>query len=308
MAAEQLDGASPSPSMDVYALAAVAFEMLTGEKARPETNPLALAHAISTQPPPDLRQAWPTAPPEAAEVLARGMSADPVKRPASAGELVRRLGAAFATERPTEAAPTPQAPTRQARSRQAPSPGRPPGSVVRPRPKIAGKRRGASILAPALFALAALAVAGVLVAALGPGGKNPGGTSSRGAAHAASPPSQSGPPASGGPSTATTPAGAVEQFYANAAQHRYAQAWALAGPSLRSQVGGYSGFQNLMSSVRSITFHRAQVVPGGDASTATVALRTTSVQTDRTQQCSGTARTVRSGGGWLVDGVSISCA
>jgi eukaryotic-like serine/threonine-protein kinase len=33
MPAEQLDGAPPSPAMDVYALAAVAYEMLTGENA-----------------------------------------------------------------------------------------------------------------------------------------------------------------------------------------------------------------------------------------------------------------------------------
>ena len=62
MAPEQLDGASPSPGMDIYALAAVAFEMLAGQKARPESNPLALAHAISTQPPPDLRDFWPQVP------------------------------------------------------------------------------------------------------------------------------------------------------------------------------------------------------------------------------------------------------
>ena len=72
MAAEQLEGAAPSRAMDVYALAAVAFEMLTGQKARPESNPLALAHAISTQPPPDLRAAWPAAPAEAAAVLRAG--------------------------------------------------------------------------------------------------------------------------------------------------------------------------------------------------------------------------------------------
>jgi hypothetical protein len=63
-----------------------------------------------------------------------------------------------------------------------------------------------------------------------------------------------------------------------------------------------------MSAVRSITFHSARVVSGGSSDTATVALSTTSVHTDRTQQCSGTAQTVRSGGAWLVDHISISCA
>ncbi|HYB29873.1 MAG TPA: hypothetical protein VEF89_24910 [Solirubrobacteraceae bacterium] len=39
-----------------------------------------------------------------------------------------------------------------------------------------------------------------------------------------------------------------------------------------------------------------------------MALQTTSIQTDRTEQCTGTARTVRTGAGdWVVDGVAISC-
>jgi hypothetical protein len=63
-----------------------------------------------------------------------------------------------------------------------------------------------------------------------------------------------------------------------------------------------------MSSVRSITFHRAQTVGGSSSNSATVELQTTSVQTSRTQQCGGTARTVRSGQGWLVDRIAITCS
>jgi hypothetical protein len=63
-----------------------------------------------------------------------------------------------------------------------------------------------------------------------------------------------------------------------------------------------------MSSVRSITFHKAQTAGDSSSDSATVALQTTSVQTSGTQQCAGTARTVRSGQGWLVDGVSINCS
>jgi hypothetical protein len=100
---------------------------------------------------------------------------------------------------------------------------------------------------------------------------------------------------------------AVEQFYEAAANHQYPTAWALADSNLRNQLHGYAAFQNLMSSVRSITFHQAQTLGGSGSSTATVAVRTTSVQTDRTQQCAGTARVVRSGGAWLLDGISINC-
>jgi hypothetical protein len=32
------------------------------------------------------------------------------------------------------------------------------------------------------------------------------------------------------------------------------------------------------------------------------------VQTDRTQQCTGTARTVHSGNTWLLDAISINCS
>src|SRR5947209_6748186 len=62
MAPEQLEGGRATPATDVYALGALAFELLAGEKARPEPNPLALAHAMATQPPPDLRARAPRTP------------------------------------------------------------------------------------------------------------------------------------------------------------------------------------------------------------------------------------------------------
>jgi hypothetical protein len=61
--------------------------------------------------------------------------------------------------------------------------------------------------------------------------------------------------------------------------------------------------------VRSITFHRAQVViSGGEGSAATVAVQTTAVLLDRTEQCGGTVRLVKSPqASWLLDGISINC-
>jgi hypothetical protein len=44
-----------------------------GRRARREPNALAVAHAIATQPSPDLREFWPEAPAAAAEVLIHGM-------------------------------------------------------------------------------------------------------------------------------------------------------------------------------------------------------------------------------------------
>jgi serine/threonine protein kinase len=352
MAPEQLEGASPSPGMDVYALAAVAFEMLAGRKARPESNPLALAHAISTQPPPDLRDFWPQAPPAAAAVLQRGMSADPRDRPATPGELVGRLREALApgSTQPRGRRPRPTPP---ARARAVP-----PASRTRPVPPPSRptRRRSAGML-PVLLLLAALAI-GVLIAVLlssGGSSNSSGGkpkqhksgsatkthstgkssSSAGSSANDATTPASSTPPASTptpssstpSTSTATTPAGssggagaspspgsgaptptsAVQSFYEAAAAHRYSEAWALADPNLRNELGGYSAFQKQMSSVRSITFHKAQTTGASSSDSATVALQTTSVQTSGTQQCAGTARTVRSGQGWLVDGISINC-
>jgi serine/threonine protein kinase len=166
MAAEQLDGAAPSSAMDVYALSAVAYEMFSGTKARPESNPLALAHAIATQPPPDLRDVRPDLPAETAEVLKRGMSADPAQRPRTVGELVRRLESSIESAPPTQEAP------RRPRVVTAPAstgePAPPPRS--KPPPRTEGPRRRRSILAPALLALAAVAVCAVVLTALSSGG------------------------------------------------------------------------------------------------------------------------------------------
>ena len=121
MAPEQLSGLPATSAADVYALSAVAFEALCGRKAHPEPNPVALAHAISTQPPPDLREVWPGAPAAAAEVLIRGMSKDPEKRPRSASELTGRLRAALDpyTTAPQDLIPNggPSGQQRDARSR-----------------------------------------------------------------------------------------------------------------------------------------------------------------------------------------------
>ena len=116
MAPEQVEGAAPQPSADIYTLAAVAFELLSGRRARSQDNPLAVAHAITTEPPPDLTEAWPEAPPEAAAVLSRAMARDPAERPRSASELISRLAVALEPQVTEEATP------RRARRRRPPAP------------------------------------------------------------------------------------------------------------------------------------------------------------------------------------------
>src|ERR671919_1764839 len=114
MAPEQLGGGEPIPSTDVYALALVAYEALTGMRAREGRTPMEVAHRIATSPPPDLRDVMPEASPAAADVLRQAMARDPAERPGSAGELAERLASALGepptVPRPTQPAAAPVAP------------------------------------------------------------------------------------------------------------------------------------------------------------------------------------------------------
>jgi hypothetical protein len=108
-------------------------------------------------------------------------------------------------------------------------------------------------------------------------------------------------------SSASTPISATESFYTLAAAHRYADAWALADPTFRAQLGGYQSFENGQALDRSITFTGANVVTQS-ADSATVAVRTTSVRADGTQHCYGTVDLLRSSSTWLVHLIHINCA
>jgi len=103
MAPEQLDGRDAGPEADIYSLAAIAYEALSGRKPREGRTPMEIAHRIATDGPPDLREAWPMAPKPAARVLQRGMARNPAGRPASAGALASEL--AEALEETPKAAP-----------------------------------------------------------------------------------------------------------------------------------------------------------------------------------------------------------
>jgi eukaryotic-like serine/threonine-protein kinase len=97
MAPEQLDGGEAGPAVDIYALAAIAFEALSGRKPREGRTPVEIAHRIATEGAPDLRDAWPRAPKAAAQVLQRGMALKPEDRPVTAGQLARELAEALET-------------------------------------------------------------------------------------------------------------------------------------------------------------------------------------------------------------------
>jgi serine/threonine protein kinase len=177
MAPEQLDGGRTSPASDRYSLAAVAFEVLSGRRARTGHTPVALAFAIATEPPPDLREAWPEAPLEAAEVLKRGMARERSDRYSSAGEMATELASALsgakapppapAAIRPP-AAPTfvPSPPAAPASAAPAPSP-----APAAPRPAPRRQRRRVSPLLPLLLIAGALLVGGLVLLSSGGGDK-----------------------------------------------------------------------------------------------------------------------------------------
>jgi serine/threonine-protein kinase len=154
MAPERLDGLAGGPGVDVYALAAMAFEMLSGRKAVDGSTPLEIARRVATAPPADLLEAVPDAPPAAAEALKRGLAKDPRERPESAGELVRELTAAYAAkaeqdarERRAAAAPPPAPAPRAAAPAvvpvppAAPEPARPARDPEPREPTTAPRRR-----------------------------------------------------------------------------------------------------------------------------------------------------------------------
>jgi eukaryotic-like serine/threonine-protein kinase len=95
IAPERLQGDAGGPAADVYALAAVAFEVLSGGRPYRGTTPAEVLQRSTSEPAPDLREAWPHAPAAAAGVLQRGLDPDPGQRPASAGRLVDDLDAAL---------------------------------------------------------------------------------------------------------------------------------------------------------------------------------------------------------------------
>ena len=128
MAPERFDQGPLGPAIDVYGLAAVAYEALARESARP-------------------------LPSATAELLRRGMSADPGARPRSAGELAGALSRSLA---PALARETKQEAAGGARSapRPAPRPVRPP---EREPARLAGRYRILRSLGAGWFATVFLA-------------------------------------------------------------------------------------------------------------------------------------------------------
>lgn len=100
---------------------------------------------------------------------------------------------------------------------------------------------------------------------------------------------------------------AVESFYHAAADHEYASAWSLADPHFQQQLGGYTSFQAGQAGDRSITFNKATVTDQ-TATSATVAVQTTSERTNGTESCNGNVNLVKTGATWQLDQIGIDCS
>ena len=256
MAPEMFDGDRATDAADVYSVAAIAFEMLTGRRAREGGTPAVVALRAATEPPPDVRDVWPEAAALAA-AIAHGMARDPAERPASATALVDEIAAALEEDARAPVAdaaetevvpPAPAEPPRaavvppaRAEPPRAAEPARP--EPVPPPPPRRERRSPAVLAAAAAAVLAIVAIAAVLLTG---GGADPrrGATSTprsttTGGRPATTPSTSTSTTGTTAAAAPTSPTGAVQAFYGRAAAHRYDDAWALAAPGLRQQLGGF---------------------------------------------------------------------
>ncbi len=87
LAPEQAAGREVTAASDVYSLGIVAYECLAGKRPFQENNPVAVALAHQTQPPPPLPASVPA---PIAQLVYAALAKDPRDRPPTAGEFGRR--------------------------------------------------------------------------------------------------------------------------------------------------------------------------------------------------------------------------
>jgi eukaryotic-like serine/threonine-protein kinase len=163
IAPERLAGDSVGePAADVYSLAVVAFEALTGHRPHRAETPGELLNRVLNDPLPDLRDVSPDAPPGLARALNQGMDPDPDRRQTSPGALVRDLEAAT-----TDRAAAPVSTETVAFSLEGEDPG-PPLPPLRSAP---GGGRSRWLLPASIACVAALLAVGIWLAVSGGGGE-----------------------------------------------------------------------------------------------------------------------------------------
>ena len=160
---EQAVGEPASAASDRYALAVVAFEMLTGEKPFRAEHFAAQARAHVEDEPPLATERDPSLPRGVDDVLDRGLAKDPADRWASATAMVDALDRAMGSTRPATEATRPLA-----AAPVAPPP--PPPPADRDAPDRGG--RGGALLLAGLAGLLLIAVLGFLLLSGGDDGQS----------------------------------------------------------------------------------------------------------------------------------------
>src|SRR4051812_25562258 len=216
---EQVLGRSATSASDLYSLAVVAFELLTGRRPFTGEHLAAQARQHVETPPPAASEIDPELPKALDDVLKRGLAKDPDDRWPTAQEMVQELRTAVvgprtaatrriaprparapapapaAAAKPTPAPPPPRSPTPAAHAAS------PPGSAA----GAPGRRR---ILPYALAGLIAVVLAGIAIAALSGGGSDQSASkpsTAKTTPKAKSTPSSASTPTSSAPSTGSTP-------------------------------------------------------------------------------------------------------
>jgi len=252
---EQAMGQPASAASDRYALAVVAYELLTG--SRPFTGGPATAQALqhAQQEPPRASESSADLPPAVDPIFARGLAKDPAERQATACEFVEALAgaldekAAIDTTRPIAspvAVPLPDKPVERLRPLPAPAAAAPPPKaapkpravapapahvaaprerVAPPAPRSAGPRRYGLLVAAG--AIAAIVIAIVLASSSGDDPRTAAGKPRTSTAERTS--TSASPPAAAKPPAATPPAASGSASGKSASQlndegHRLIQA------------------------------------------------------------------------------------